>query len=106
MVEKARRARVEESRPDAEGEFDADAKSEWEILAREGSDDPPRYVGTVRAEDAEDAHEEATRLFCWYDSEVWVCPAEAIRRFSVDADDPETQPAVPESGTECRTHEL
>lgn len=108
MVEKARRVRVEESRPDAEGESDADADREWEILAREEADDPPRYVGTVRAEDAEAAHEEATRLFCWYDHEVWVCPAGEIRRFAADADDEsaEAEPAVPESGTEGRTHEL
>ncbi|UPV73654.1 Htur_1727 family rSAM-partnered candidate RiPP [Halorussus limi] len=109
MVEKARRARVEESRPDAEAESGADADREWEILAREGADDPPRYVGTVRAEDAAAAHEEATRLFCWYDREVWVCPAGAIRRFSADADDAgdsESELAVPESGSEGRTHEL
>ncbi|MFC4450186.1 Htur_1727 family rSAM-partnered candidate RiPP [Halorussus aquaticus] len=97
MVEKARRAKVEESRPDAD--------PAWEILARDEADDPPRYVGTVRAADAEAAHEEATRLFCWYAHEVWVCPAREIRKFSADAEE-ETELAVPESGTEGRTHEL
>ncbi|UPV99702.1 Htur_1727 family rSAM-partnered candidate RiPP [Halorussus gelatinilyticus] len=123
MVEKARRAPVAESHPagddervaspEDDGETDgdgdpADADREWEILAREDADDPPRYVGTVRAADAAAAHEEATRLFCWYDREVWVCPAGAIRRFSVaEAEDSEAaDAAVPESGTEGRTHEL
>ncbi|NEU57087.1 Htur_1727 family rSAM-partnered candidate RiPP [Halorussus sp. MSC15.2] len=101
MVEKARRAKVEESRPDAD--------PAWEILARDDADDPPRYVGTVRAADAETAHEEATRLFCWYAHEVWVCPTGEIRKFSADAAADaaeESDLAVPESGTEGRTHEL
>jgi len=110
MVEKARRAPVEESRPagDDESASDAEGDREWEILAREEADSQPRYVGTVRAGDAAAAHEEATRLFCWYDHEVWVCPASEIRRFSV-AQSEESEPpdaVVPESGTEGRTHEL
>ncbi|WP_135851286.1 Htur_1727 family rSAM-partnered candidate RiPP [Halorussus salinus] len=112
MVEKARRAPVGDDEPDAERDFGADeenADREWEILAREEADSQPRYVGTVRAEDAEAAHEEATRLFCWYDHEILVCPASAIRRFSADAvasSEGESAAAVPESGTEGRTHEL
>src|SRR6056297_3622594 len=115
MVEKARRAPVGESRsggddePDTAGESGAGGDREWEILAREEADSSPRYVGTVRAEDAGAAHEEATRLFCWYDHEVWVCPAGAIRRFSADevaSSEDESAAAVPESGTEGRTHEL
>ncbi|WP_435178239.1 Htur_1727 family rSAM-partnered candidate RiPP [Halorussus sp. AFM4] len=100
MVEKARRAAVEESRPDAD--------PEWEVLAREEPGSPPRYVGTVRAADAEAAHEAATRLFCWYDHEVWVCPASEVRRFSADAggEVSDDELATPESGTEGRTHEL
>jgi len=99
MVEKARRVEVEQRRPDAD--------PAWEILARDEADDPPRYVGTVRAEDARAAHEEATRLFCWYAHEIWVCPAEEVRRFS-EADPKERggESAVPDSGVEERTHEL
>mgnify|MGYP006275569471 CR=1 FL=1 len=116
MVEKARRALVGDDEPDAESDFGADAESdeenadrEWEVLAREETDSSPRYVGTVRADDAAAAHEEATRLFCWYDHEVWVCPASEIRRFSADevaSSEDESTAAVPESGTEGRTHEL
>jgi rSAM-partnered protein len=97
MVEKARRAEVERCRAD----------DEWEVLARDEPDAPVRYVGRVRAADAESAHEEATRLWCWYASEVWVCPAREVRTFSVEAaESNDADPAVPESGTENRAHEL
>lgn len=98
MVEKARRARVEEPRPDAD--------PSWEVFAREEADDPLRYVGAVRADDAEEAHERATRLFCWYDDEVWVCPAAEMRKFSTSEGAEGEELAVPESGSESRTHEL
>lgn len=97
MVEKARRAKVEEPRPDAD--------PAWEVFAREADGDPLRYVGAVRAEDAEAAHAEATRLFCWFEDEVWVCPADAVRKFSTAAAE-DREPAVPDSGSEGRTHEL
>ncbi|WP_115862884.1 Htur_1727 family rSAM-partnered candidate RiPP [Halorussus litoreus] len=103
MVEKPRRAEVEERRPDAE--------TAWEVFARNEDGDPVRYVGEVRAENAEDAHAEATRLFCWYAHELWVCPSDEIRRFSADAasseDDGEATPvlATPEIGGEERTRE-
>jgi rSAM-partnered protein len=77
MVEKARRTRVEESRPDAD--------PAWEVFARDEADDPLRYVGTVRADDADAAHERATKSFCWYAEAVWVCPTAEVRKFSVDA---------------------
>jgi rSAM-partnered protein len=99
MVEKARRVEVEQRRPDAD--------PAWEILARDEADDPPRYVGTVRTEDARPAHEEATRLFCWYAHEVWVCLAEEVGRFSeADTEERGRGLAVPDSGVEERTHEL
>lgn len=99
MVEKARRAAVEESRPDAD--------SAWEVFAREDEGDSLRYVGTVRAESAEEAHAEATRLFCWYDHEVWVCPSESIRKFSADAEpEDDSESVTPETGSEERTYEL
>ncbi|WP_135830438.1 Htur_1727 family rSAM-partnered candidate RiPP [Halorussus halobius] len=99
MVEKARRAEVEEPRPD----------STWAVFAREDAGDPVRHVGTLPAGDAREAHAEATRLLCWYADEVWVCPSESVRKFSVDAaegseigDSPAHEPA----GDEPRTHEL
>lgn len=100
MVEKARRAKVERPRPDAD--------PAWEVFARDDEGDSLRYVGTVRAEEADEAHQEATRLFCWYAHDVWVCPAEEMRKFSTDAraDEDDVEIAVPKSGTENRTHEL
>ncbi|WP_132059992.1 Htur_1727 family rSAM-partnered candidate RiPP [Halorussus amylolyticus] len=97
MVEKARRVAVEDSRDDA--------GPAWEVFVRDDEDDPPRYVGAIRATDADAAHEEATRLFAWYATEVWVCPASEIRRFSADATD-NGDSALPESGEERRTYEL
>jgi len=97
MVEKARRARVEESRSEAE--------PAWEVFARDEAGDDPRYVGRVRGDDADAAHAEASRLFCWYAEEVWVCPTGEIRTYAADAAG-EAEPAVPDSGGEGRTHEL
>jgi rSAM-partnered protein len=99
MVEKARRAKVERPRPDAD--------PAWEVFARDDEGDFLRYVGTVRAEDADEAHRETTRLFCWYAYEVWVCPADEMQKFSADAAvDEDGELAVPKPGTESRTHEL
>lgn len=99
MVEKARRAEVEESTSDPT----------WEVFAREASGDPVRHVGALRAEDARDAHAEATRLFCWYADEVWVCPSAEVEKFSVAAADCSEgeESSVPEAtGDESRTYEL
>lgn len=97
MVEKARRARVEESRPDAD--------PEWEVLARESEGESLRYVGSVPAPDPEAAHAETTRLFCWFDDEVWLCPAGDVRKFSTAAAE-DREPSVPDPSGEDRTHEL
>lgn len=99
MVEKAQRGAVEERRRDA------DADPEWEVFAREEDGDPLRRVGAVRANDADEAHEQATRLFCWYADEVWVCPADEIRKYSTDATD-DSEASVPEPSDEGRYHEL
>ncbi|WP_134670337.1 Htur_1727 family rSAM-partnered candidate RiPP [Halorussus marinus] len=97
MVEKARRAKVGPAR--------ADPDRTWEVFARDEAGDDPRYVGRVRAGDADAAHAEASRLFCWYAAEVWVVPSAAIRTYAVDAAG-ESESALPETGDEGRTHEL
>lgn len=77
----------------------------WEVFQRDDDGRPMRHVGRVRAENADGAHEHASRLFGWYAPEVWVCPVAAVTRFSTagDADD---EPATPPSGDEPRTVEF
>ena len=65
---------------------------EWEVFLREDGADPLRHVGSVSAPSADVAHEQATGLFAWYASDVWVCPAGAVRRSSTRALDEEAEP--------------
>ncbi len=100
-------AKVERYRIDAD--VDAEERPDdgelWEVFQRDDDGRPMRHVGRVRAEDADTAHEHASRLFAWYAPEVWICPAAAVTRFSTagDADD---EPATPPSGDEGRTIEF
>jgi len=55
---------------------------EWELFVRSDSDDPMRHVGSVRAEDADDAYELASRLFAWHADDVWVCPSAEMARYT------------------------
>ncbi len=99
MVEKAQRSRLDTDPRD----------DEWEVFARDDDSSPARHIGSVTAPDADAAHEQATQLFAWYADEVWVCPATELRRYSTEASPQETtqaDPAVPNDGTESRTHEL
>ncbi|WP_049925643.1 Htur_1727 family rSAM-partnered candidate RiPP [Halopiger goleimassiliensis] len=82
MVEKTRRRRVE-----SDGD-DRDA-ARWEVFCRDDPTDPLRHVGSVVADDAEEAHEHAARLFGWYAVDVWVCPATSVARFSTRASESE-----------------
>jgi rSAM-partnered protein len=97
MVEKSDRSPVGEQPRSA-------VDPEWEVFVRDDEPDPLRHVGSVSAPSAEVAHEEATRLFAWYATDLWVCPADAVRRYSTrslgDAD-----PASPDSEAETRAHE-
>lgn len=78
MVAKARRERVERT----------DRRSpvlQWEVFVRDSETDPLRHVGNVAAHSAAEAHEHATRLFGWYAVDVWLCPADAVERFTTSA---------------------
>lgn len=86
MVETAERRRVGEQ-PRGVGE------PEWEVFLREDETDPLRHVGSVSAPSADVAHEEATKLFGWCVRDVWVCPAEAVRRYSTHTLDGDAEPA-------------
>ncbi|WP_227132686.1 Htur_1727 family rSAM-partnered candidate RiPP [Halorubellus salinus] len=67
----------------------ADEGTAFELFVRDDAEEPLRHVGSVTADDAEEAYERATRLFAWYADDVWVCPAGEFTRFSthdLDAD--------------------
>ncbi|ELZ02105.1 Htur_1727 family rSAM-partnered candidate RiPP [Natrialba aegyptia] len=78
MVAKARRERVE--RTDR-----GSPVPQWEVFVRDSETDPLRHVGSVAAHSAAEAHEHATRLFGWYAVDVWLCPADAVERFTTSA---------------------
>lgn len=82
MVEKARRSKVERDEP-------VSPIPQWEVFVRDEESDPLRHVGSVAAENATDAHEQASKLFGWYAADLWVCPADEVVRFSTQAVDDE-----------------
>ncbi|ELZ16472.1 hypothetical protein C477_15610 [Haloterrigena salina JCM 13891] len=75
MVEKARRERIEA------GER-GNPTPQWEVFLREEPGDPLRHVGSIAAGSESEAHEHASRLFGWYAVDVWLCPADAVGRYS------------------------
>ncbi|MFB6135460.1 MAG: Htur_1727 family rSAM-partnered candidate RiPP [Halobacteriaceae archaeon] len=94
---------VEQSRRDRVGDHPrATSGTEWEVFVRDRGDDPLRHVGSVTAPDADAAHETATTLFGWYADDVWLCPAEAVCRYSTHDLDDEADSSVPEEGDEPR----
>ncbi|WP_435101395.1 Htur_1727 family rSAM-partnered candidate RiPP [Halarchaeum sp. P4] len=95
MVEKPTRYRVSEP---------ADCDDEWHVFTRESEGDPPRHVGTLVADDPDDAHETATRLFAWYAEEVWVCRTADLHRYAATPRGDES-PSTPEVGGEERSYE-
>jgi len=78
MVEKANRSRVGE-------EPRGDPAREWEVFVREEQSEPLRHVGSVTAVDVGTARDQAARLFAWYADDLWLCPADAVHRFSTHA---------------------
>lgn len=98
MVEKPDRYRV--------GEYPRDAvEDEWEIFIREDEANPLRHVGSVSAPSADVAYEQATKLFAWYASDVWVCPASALHRYSTHSLDDAAELVELSSEAEERTYE-
>ncbi len=99
QVEKASRARVGD-------EQRGDDLTEWEVFLRDDEDATMSHVGSVSAPTAETAHEHASKLFGWFASDVWICPADEMHRFSTHSLGSKADDATPEDGTESRTHEF
>ena len=99
MVEKARRSSVGEHPRGGD-------QREWDVFVREDEADPMQHVGSVSAPSAGAAHEQATRLFAWFATDVWICPADETRRFSTHELDDEAAAAPHPDGEEGRTQEL
>jgi len=99
MVEKADRSAVGD-------EPRGDPGRQWEVFVREDPEDPLRHVGSVAAPEASVAREQASKLFAWYAEDLWLCPAEEVRRFSTHSLEPSTEegqaaprePDAPEDG--------
>jgi rSAM-partnered protein len=61
---------------------------EWEVFVRESESAPLRAVGSVTAPDVDVAYELAADLFAWQATELWLCPADAVSRYTThDLDD-------------------
>lgn len=99
MVSKAERGLVGEQPR-------ADHREEWEVFVRAEADGALRHVGSVTAGNPMDAHRTASRLFAWFASDVWVCPAMEVYRFSTHDLDDDWEDATPASGSEERTVEF
>ncbi|MUV57397.1 rSAM-partnered protein, Htur_1727 family [Halogeometricum rufum] len=102
MVEKPDRHRVGDTPRGA----DDTGGREWEVFVRGDDDDPLRHVGSVSAPSADVAHEQATKLFAWYADDLWLCPADAVRRYSTHDLDDDAEAVTLGTGDEERTHEL
>jgi rSAM-partnered protein len=86
MAESTKRYRVSTQPRDAVGE-------EWEVFTRNEEDAPLRHVGSVSAPTAEIAHEQATKLFGWHATDIWLCPATDVRRYATHTLDERATPA-------------
>lgn len=54
---------------------------EWEVLVRESESDPLTHAGSLSAPTIAVAREQASALFGWSASALWLCPADEVRRF-------------------------
>jgi rSAM-partnered protein len=79
----------------------SDATREWETFRRVDPDEPLRHVGSVTAPTAETAHEHADRLFPDAGT-LWLCPADAVARFSTRRLGADAEPATG-TGTGTKT---
>lgn len=81
---------------------------QWEVFVRDEAGGPMRHVGSVAAASGTEAHEHASRLFGRTVVDVWLCPAEAVERYSTRglaeaADDRPDETASDERGGETGT---
>ncbi|GAA0458981.1 Htur_1727 family rSAM-partnered candidate RiPP [Halococcus dombrowskii] len=75
MAEQSNWSRVGEQPRDA-------VDREWEIFVRNETTDPLQHVGSVSAPTIEAARTQATTLFGRYATDLWLCPAADVRRYS------------------------
>ncbi|KAB1196656.1 MULTISPECIES: Htur_1727 family rSAM-partnered candidate RiPP [Haloferax] len=57
-----------------------DGSRQWEVFIRENDAEPMRHVGSVSAPSVDIATEQATTLFGFASSALWLCPADEVRR--------------------------
>lgn len=93
MVEDSDRYRVGDHPRDG---FDR----EWELFVREARDEPLRHVGSVSASSSQVAYEEASQLFGRVASDIWLCPAAEIDRYSTHRLDDDAEPAPVGTGAD------
>lgn len=98
MVERPERHRIDDGNRAPRGR-------EWEVFVRDDADDPMRHVGSVRAPDPNAAHDLGGKLFGWYASALWVCPAAAVSRYTAHDLAEAREPASAPTGEEPRTRE-
>ena len=55
---------------------------EWEVFVREHATEPLHHVGSVAAPTADEAYDRATELFGWYATDLWLCPAAHVERYT------------------------
>lgn len=98
MVEKVDRSRV--------GDYPRGKNEQaWEVFVRDDDDAAMRHVGSVAAPDHSVAYEQATRLFGWYATELWLCPAAEMHRYTTHDLDDDATPRPIETEDESRTVE-
>jgi rSAM-partnered protein len=98
MVEKQKRFRVGDQPREA-------VEREWEVFVRDATKKPLRHVGSISAPSAEVAYEQASKLFAWYATDVWLCPADAVSRYSTHTLDDHAEPVPLDTGGEERSYE-
>ncbi|MFB6162259.1 MAG: Htur_1727 family rSAM-partnered candidate RiPP [Halococcoides sp.] len=77
-------------------------ETEWELFVRQRSSEALTHVGSVSAPSVEVAYEQATTLFGWAATDIWVCPADAMTRFVTDTleETAEPGPSRPSEGAD------
>lgn len=98
MVEKSKRYRVGDQPRDA-------VEQEWEMFIRDDSGDPLQHAGSISAPTADVAHIQATKLFGWYATDIWLCPASDVRRYSTHTLDEQADSVNLDIDSEERSHE-
>lgn len=58
---------------------------EWDVFVRHRTSDPVQHVGSVTAQSPDVAHEQAAVLFDSGARDIWVCPADELRRYSAES---------------------